>query len=162
MTVAPSTPSPMGVSRLTCRLVMTLSIRYFVEAGSTNPATRLTAMSANPSASRPRLGLINAHTSGKFFHAFLRFLSLEESFSFVSVVMRCWTSPALPVGCSQGLYNYIIYMERGSLAAAFSVSSRCGASAICARAVGHWRYKHDSVAGGAGTFDARSRGTLQV
>src|SRR2546425_7589450 len=86
----------MGVSRLTCRLVMTLSIRYFVEAGKTKPATRLTAISANPSASRPFLGLINAHTSGRFFHAFLRFSFLEDGLSFVLVVMnRRQTQPSL-------------------------------------------------------------------
>src|ERR1041385_2509600 len=88
MTVAPSTPSTIGVSRFICFLVMTLSTRYFVEAGSTRPETRLMAISPKPSASRPRRGFINAQTSGRLFHAFLRVLSLEIGLSVVSVAMR--------------------------------------------------------------------------
>src|SRR5712692_1667626 len=106
MTVAPSTPNTMGVSRLTCRWVMTLSTRYFVEAGSTSPETRLTAISTNPIASSPRRGLINAQTSGRFFHAFLRFSFLEDGLSFVLVVMNREANPALGVGCRPGSCNY--------------------------------------------------------
>src|SRR5258707_4513945 len=66
---------------------MTLSTRYFVEAGSTNPDSRLMAMSTKPSASSPRLGFISAQTSGRFFHAFLRFSLLAGDLEAVSVVM---------------------------------------------------------------------------
>src|SRR5437660_7770358 len=52
---------------------MTLSTRYFVEAGKTNPESRLMAISTKPSASSPRLGFISAQTSGRLFQAFFRF-----------------------------------------------------------------------------------------
>src|SRR2546430_11867084 len=45
------------------------------------------AMSTKPSASSPRLGFINAQTSGRFFHAFLRFSLLAGDLTAVSVAM---------------------------------------------------------------------------
>src|SRR6266446_10944645 len=87
MTVAERTPSTMGVSNWICFLPMTLSTRYFVEAGKTNPETRLMAISTKPSARSPRLGFINAQTSGRFFHAFLRFSLLAGDLATVSVAM---------------------------------------------------------------------------
>ena len=56
---------------------MTLSTKYFVDAGSTRPQTRLMAISTKPSASKPRRGLISAQTSGSDFQAFLRFALLD-------------------------------------------------------------------------------------
>src|SRR5438132_1430670 len=44
---------------------MTSSTKYFVEAGRMSPATRLIAITANPTASRPRRGLMNTQTSGR-------------------------------------------------------------------------------------------------
>src|SRR5579871_4581979 len=44
---------------------MTSSIRNFVEAGSTNPATRLIVMSTRPTTSSPRRGRISVQISGK-------------------------------------------------------------------------------------------------
>src|SRR5271157_6527462 len=44
---------------------MTSSIRNFVEAGRTNPETRLITISTKPTASSPRRGCISAQTSGK-------------------------------------------------------------------------------------------------
>ena len=67
---------------------MTLSTRYFVEAGKTSPARRLMAISTKPSASSPRLGLISAQTSGRFFHAlFLRFSLLAAVGDAIAVAM---------------------------------------------------------------------------
>ncbi len=50
-------------------LPITLSTKYFADAGKTKPATRLTAISTKPSASRPRRGWISAQTSGSDFQA---------------------------------------------------------------------------------------------
>src|SRR6266478_7793761 len=86
MTVAVRTPSTIGVSNWICLLLMTLSTKYFVEAGRTNPATRLIAISTKPSASSPRLGFINAHTSGRLFHA-LRFTLLAGDWDAVPLAM---------------------------------------------------------------------------
>src|SRR5713101_3979208 len=86
-----------------CFLPMTLSTRYLVDAGKTNPATRLTAISTNPSASSPRLGFINAQTSGRFFHAFLRFSLLPGDLGAVSLAMvggKKYTSAIRCRGCS--------------------------------------------------------------
>jgi hypothetical protein len=58
-----------------------------MDTGNTNPETRLTAINTKPSASSPRLGLIKAQTSGRFFHAFLRFTFLAGDFASVSVAM---------------------------------------------------------------------------
>src|SRR5579864_2754999 len=82
--VAASTLRTMGVSSCVWRFPITLSMKYFVEAGSTSPQTRLTAISKKPSASRPRRGRISAQMSGRAFQTFLRFsflLSAWESFS---------------------------------------------------------------------------------
>src|ERR1700693_439669 len=65
--VAVTTPSTMGVSQLVCLLVMTSSMRYFVEAGRINPETRLTTMRPKPKAITPRRGLRSARTSGSNF-----------------------------------------------------------------------------------------------
>src|SRR5690348_193400 len=64
MTVAPSTASTSGVSRWSCFFPMTLSTRYFVEMGSTNPQMRLTIISAKPAARIPRRGRIISRMSG--------------------------------------------------------------------------------------------------
>src|SRR5437867_5394654 len=62
--------------------------KIFMEAGKTNPETRLTAISTKPSASSPRLGLISAQTSGRFFHAlFLRFSLLAGVGDAIAVAM---------------------------------------------------------------------------
>src|SRR6266851_4948190 len=107
MTVAASTPSTIGVSRFICRLPMTLSTKYFVDAGSTNPETRLMAMSTKPNASSPRLGLTKAQTSGRFFHAFLRFSLLEGELASFSVAMISEVDFALAVRCRQRSKNYM-------------------------------------------------------
>src|SRR6266704_2829171 len=107
MTVAASTPSTIGVSRFICRLPMTLSTKYFVDAGSTNPDTRLMAMSTKPNASSPRLGLTKAQTSGRFFHAFLRFSLLEGELASFSVAMISEVDFALAVRCRQRSKNYM-------------------------------------------------------
>src|ERR1700719_2742474 len=64
---------------------MTSSTRYFVEAGRIKPETRFTAIRSNPAAKIPRRGLISAHTWGRFFHAFVVFLSLEPARASFSV-----------------------------------------------------------------------------
>src|SRR6266436_9572269 len=99
-TVAARTPSTIGVSSWICRLPMTLSTRYFVEAGSTNPDRRLMAISKKPSASSPRLGFISAQTSGRFFHAFLRFSLLAGDLDVIAVAMILGEvySPGLDAG----------------------------------------------------------------
>src|SRR5216683_2020046 len=84
--VAASTPRTIGVSSSVCRFPITLSMKYFVEAGSTSPHTRFTAMSTKPNASKPRRGRISAQTSGKASQVFPRFsflLSAGDSFSLV-------------------------------------------------------------------------------
>src|ERR1700739_2930389 len=74
---------------------MTLSTKYLVEAGSTRPETRLTAIKRKPRMSRPRRGFISAQTSGRFFQAFLRFFSLDAGLVLASVVMIRGRHPSL-------------------------------------------------------------------
>src|SRR5258708_6988583 len=64
MTVASSTPSTSGLSNCVCRLIMTLSIKYRVEWGSTSAAIRLIAIRPKPPASSARRGRTNSHTRG--------------------------------------------------------------------------------------------------
>src|SRR5215471_1995328 len=73
--VAPTTARTMGGRRLTWRLPMTLSNRYLLDSGSTNPDSVLIAVSTNPSSRIPVLGRISAQISGRarqliFFSAF--------------------------------------------------------------------------------------------
>src|SRR5712692_9116239 len=104
---------------------MTLSTRYFVEAGRTNPATRLIAMSTNPSASSPRRGFISAQTSGRLFHAFLRFSLLDRDLAVVSMAMirgRKYTSAIRCLRCEDdyigktGWKEQLSSVSRGSRA----------------------------------------------
>src|ERR1700676_4802988 len=78
---------------------MTSSTRYFVEAGRIKPDTRLTAIKSSPSTKIPRRGLMSAHTCGRFFHAFLVFLSLEVARASFSVVISEGRSEPLVVRC---------------------------------------------------------------
>src|SRR5712664_3463675 len=92
--VAPSTPRTIGVSNSVCRLPITLSMKYFVEAGSTSPQTRFTAMSTKPSASRPRRGRISAQISGSAFQTFWRLSFLLSAGDFVSLAIDEWSQSA--------------------------------------------------------------------
>src|SRR5208282_5528417 len=62
----------------------TLSTKYFVEAGRTNPQTRLMAINPKPRMSRPRRGLMSAQTSGSDFQAFFLFSDFVGVADFVS------------------------------------------------------------------------------
>src|SRR5215467_5424969 len=100
--VAPRTMSTIGVSRRVSCLPIKSSRKYFAEAGRTRPATRLTAIKPKPRISRPLRGFISAQTSGRFFHAFLRFFSLslearslDAALALVSVVMIRGRHPSL-------------------------------------------------------------------
>src|SRR5437867_11048314 len=88
---------------------MTLSTKYFVDAGSTSPETRFTAIKRKPRMSTPRRGFISAQTSGRFFQAFLRFLSLsvDAALALASVVI-IWGASPIAVGCGGRFYNYIV------------------------------------------------------
>src|SRR5712692_3011247 len=123
-TVAARTPSTMGVSNWICRLPRTLSTRYFVEAGKTNPERRLMAINTKPSASSPRLGLISAQTSGRFFHAFLRFSLLTGDCDAVSVAMICGTNNTPGVRCRWRLYDYIAKKDRSEKLSSVACGSR--------------------------------------
>ena len=63
--VAPTMASTMGVSRFNCFLVITLSIMYRVEVGSTRPLTRLITISTKLNASIPRRGRTISRRSGQ-------------------------------------------------------------------------------------------------
>src|ERR1700738_4284295 len=78
---------------------MTSSTRYFVEAGRIKPDTRLTAIKSSPRTKIPRRGLISAQTCGRFFHAFLVFLSLEVARASFSVAISEGRSEPLVVRC---------------------------------------------------------------
>src|SRR6267378_4096863 len=93
--VANRTARTIGVRRPTSFLTTTLSTKYFVEAGSTSPDNRLMAMSRKPSASNPRLGFINAQTSGRFFQAFLRFAVFGDDLGSFSAAMICGMNDTL-------------------------------------------------------------------
>src|SRR5713101_566227 len=105
---------------------MTLSTRYFVEAGKTNPDRRLMAMSTKPSASSPRLGFISAQTSGRFFHAFLRFSLLAGDLGAVSVAMIRWTSYTPAFRCSRRPYHYIATTGRKAQLSSIARGSHTG------------------------------------
>src|ERR1700730_17821581 len=78
---------------------MTSSTRYFVEAGRIKPETRFTAINNNPTAKIPRRGLMSAHTCGRFFHAFLVFLSVGEARESFSVGISGGRSEPLVFRC---------------------------------------------------------------
>src|ERR1700688_1695002 len=80
-------------------LPMTSSTRYFVEAGRIKPETRFTAINSSPTAKIPRRGLISAHTWGRFFHAFLDFLSWGVARPSFSVGISGGRSEPLVFGC---------------------------------------------------------------
>src|SRR6266567_8726928 len=105
--VAPRTARTIGVNSPTCLCSTTLSTKYFMEPGSTNPETRLMAMSTKPNASSPRLGLTKAQTSGRFFHAFVRFSLLEGDLASFSVAMISEVDFTLAVRCRQQSKNYM-------------------------------------------------------
>src|SRR5712671_5557194 len=92
--VAASTPSTIGVSNCVWRFPITLSMKYFVEAGNTKPQMRFTAISTKPTASKPRRGRISAQTSGKAFQVFLRFSFLLTAES-LSLAMSEWSQSLL-------------------------------------------------------------------
>src|SRR5260370_1949551 len=119
-TVAARTPSTMGVSSWTCRLPITWYTRCFVEVGKTNQDRRLMAISKKPSAKSPRLGFISAQTSGRFFHAFLRFSPLAGDLAAVSVFMICEANFTQTVRCQTRLNNYIA--KRGRKASLNSIA----------------------------------------
>src|SRR5712692_3158538 len=125
-TVAARTPSTIGVSSWICRLPITLSTRYFVEAGKTNPERRLMAIKTKPSASSPRLGLISAQTSGRFFHAFLRFSLLTGDWEAVTVAMISGTNYTPGVRCRRHLYDYIAKKDRSEKLSSVACGSRAG------------------------------------
>src|SRR5260370_30361248 len=132
-TVAARTPSTIGVSSWICRLPLTLSTRYLVEAGSTNPDRRLIAISKKPSASSPRLGFISAQTSGRFFHAFLRFSLLAGDLDADSVAMIGETDYSPWLRCPRRPYNYIAKTDRKEQLSSIARGSRarqagCGGS----------------------------------
>src|SRR5260370_27361501 len=102
---------------------MTLSTRYFVEACKTKPERRLMAMSTNPSASNPLRGFISAQTSGRFFHAFLRFSLLTGDLAAVSVAMIRGTTLALPIRCSRCPNNYMARQNGTGELRKYSVAS---------------------------------------
>src|SRR5215472_15700486 len=102
MMVAARTARASGVRSQTCLWRTTLSTKYLVEAGSTRPETRPTAIKKKPRMSKLRRGFINAQTSGRFFHAFLRFFSLsldpgslDAALALVSAVMIRGRHPLL-------------------------------------------------------------------
>ena len=64
ISVASTTRAHQRRQQLSCRLPMTLSIRYLVESGSTSPLTRLITISTKPTARMPRRGRIISRMSG--------------------------------------------------------------------------------------------------
>src|SRR5260370_41599089 len=111
-TVAPRTARTIGVNSCICLCSTTLSTKYFMEPGSTNPATRLMAISTKPSASSPRLGFINAQTSGRFFHAFLRFLLVPGDLGAVSLAMIGGKKYSPAIRCRGCSHVYIAKTNR--------------------------------------------------
>src|SRR5579872_5070679 len=105
MMVAAKTAATIGVSKPISFFVTTLSRKYFVEAGRTNPEKRLMVMSSRPSARMPRRGWIIPHTSGNAFHvSILERLAFAPSLAFVGILYRGWS--ALIVGCLWSVGNY--------------------------------------------------------
>src|SRR5260370_13374579 len=78
------------------------------------------AISTKPSAKSPRLGFISAQTSGRFFHAFLRFSPLAGDLAAVSVFLTCEANLCQTVRCHARLNNYIA--KRGRKASVSSIA----------------------------------------
>src|ERR1700742_2744688 len=104
MIVAARTATTIGVSKLICFFVTTLSRKYFVDAGRTNPETRLIVISSSPSARTPRRGWIIAQTSGSAFHTLVLAGLAPGSLESVAMLYRGWS--ALIVGCLWPMRNY--------------------------------------------------------
>src|SRR6202007_128279 len=79
ITVASNTISTSLYSPSGWCLLMTSSIRNLVEAGSTNPETRLTTISARPAINNPRRGRISSQTSGSTARSLWTFGGFEVS-----------------------------------------------------------------------------------
>src|ERR1700676_839890 len=103
--VAARMPTTIGVNRCSCFFPTTLSTKDLVDNGRPRPATRLTAMSRKPSASKPRRGLISAQTSGRFFQAFLRLSLFDVAAGSFSVVMISVSSIS-DLGCRDFSADY--------------------------------------------------------
>src|SRR5438445_13671830 len=113
-----------------------LSTQYLVEAGRTSPDTRLMAISTKPKISRPRRGLISAHTSGSTLHAFASFLVFDLPASSVAIVeyLSLWMRASLQklyakclanrLGEKPGKYGYATTV----LARALGLVRRCPAA----------------------------------
>src|SRR5579864_2823303 len=95
-------------------LLMTSSIRNLVEAGSTNPETRLITINTSPTASSPRRGRISFQTSGQtafsrwIFGGFAASLGGELNLLFdsktpgsASLLLHCHTSWGRAYGCDR-------------------------------------------------------------
>src|ERR1700744_3034757 len=104
MIVAASTADTIGVSNPISFFVTTLSRKYFVEAGRTNPETRLIVINSIPSARTPRRGWIIAQTSGSAFHTLVFGGLAPASLESVAMLYRGWS--ALIVGCLWSVGNY--------------------------------------------------------
>src|SRR5579864_2285732 len=95
-------------------LLMTSSIRNLVEAGSTNPETRLITINTRPTASSPPRGRISFQTSGQtafsrwIFGGFAASLGGELNLLFdsktpgsASLLLHCHTSRGRAYGCDR-------------------------------------------------------------
>src|SRR5207245_9542953 len=95
-------------------LLMTVSIRNFVEYGKTRAATRLMSISTNPRASRPRRGRISSQTSGSTARSLwilggfwvswvgeLNPLFDSESAGLASLLLHCHTSAGQARRCDR-------------------------------------------------------------
>ena len=77
-------------------------------------------------ASSPRLGFISTQTSGRFFHAFLRFSSLAGDLAAVSVLMIRGTNCTLGVRCWRRPYDYIAKTDRNQKLSSVACGSHAG------------------------------------
>src|SRR3977135_3194280 len=89
-------------------------MKYFVEAGSTNPQMRFTAISTKPAASKPRRGRIRAQTSGRAFQVFLRFSFLLTAES-LSLAMSEWSQSVWMPRAVTKLYTTALAIRLGNM-----------------------------------------------
>src|ERR1700733_6734059 len=78
----------IGSKRFVCRLVITSSTKYFVDAGRIKPDDRLIIISTKPRAMIPRRGRSSARTCGNNFQSNFAFAGFSAASGFFSMAIE--------------------------------------------------------------------------
>src|ERR1700722_2003057 len=88
----------IGSKRLVCRLVITSSTKYFVDAGRIKPDDRLIIISTKPNAMIPRRDRSSARTCGRSFQSNFAFAGFSAAPGFFSMAIE-FENEALAFRC---------------------------------------------------------------